>query len=374
MRGIYIHIPFCRKACRYCDFFFSVSLQYREPFVNALVEEIRKKGEANPGTLLDTLYLGGGTPSVLTLSQLERITATIRQYYTFREHPEWTLECNPDDLDIETLNILQEIGFNRLSIGIQSFHERDLHIMRRSHTSEQAEKSVTQAASSGFENISIDLIYGVPGQSISQWEENINRALALPISHLSAYHLTFEPGTVFDHWRKKGRLVQVHEEESVDQYRILRKKLIEAGFKHYELSNFSKGDKVSEHNMLYWSGKPYLGFGPSAHSFDGEGRSWNISSLKDYMERIDSGKETSQAEHLSTSEKYHDYLITSLRTTKGADPAFIETEHGIKFREHFERKAQPFLEKGNMFKAEGRVIIDPEGWLITDHILRALFI
>jgi len=338
------------------------------------VEEIRKKGEANPGTLLDTLYLGGGTPSVLTHSHLERITETIGRYYTFREQPEWTLECNPDDLDIKTLNKLQEIGFNRLSIGIQSFHERDLDIMRRSHTSEQAEKSVRLAASSGFRNISIDLIYGVPGQTISQWEENIDRALDLPISHLSAYHLTFEPGTVFDHWRKKGRLEQVHEDASVNQYRILRKKLINAGFMHYELSNFSKGYQVSEHNMLYWSGNPYLGFGPSAHSFDGEGRSWNISSLKEYMERIASGKETSQEEHLSNSEKYHDYLITSLRTTKGADPAFMESAYGLKFREHFEKKARPFLEKGNMIATEGRVIIDPEGWLITDHILRALFI
>jgi oxygen-independent coproporphyrinogen III oxidase len=374
MRGIYIHIPFCRKACRYCDFYFSVSLKYQEPFVDALVAEIRKKGETNPGMHLDTLYVGGGTPSVLSSPQLERIVKTIGKHYTFRKNPEWTIEGNPDDLDIRALEKLQELGFNRLSIGIQSFIKRDLDLMRRSHQSDQAERSVRLAAASGFNNISIDLIYGVPGQSSSEWEENINRALSLPVSHLSAYHLTFEPGTVFDHWRKKGTIEQVAEEESVHQYRIMRSKLIAAGFDHYELSNFSRGDKVSEHNMLYWSGKPYLGFGPSAHSFNGEDRSWNISSLKKYMERIASGNETGQTEHLSTTEKYHDYLITSLRTRRGADPAFIELQYGKKIREHFEKQVQPFLKKGNMFEAGGKLVIDPEGWLITDHILRALFI
>jgi oxygen-independent coproporphyrinogen-3 oxidase len=268
----------------------------------------------------------------------------------------------------------KQIGFNRLSIGVQSFHDRDLDLMRRSHHSDQAERSVYLAASSGFANISIDLIYGVPGQSNSQWNENIDKALSLPVSHISAYHLTFEPRTVFDHWKNKGRIEQVQEDDSVYQYRILRKKLIAAGFEHYELSNFSRGGNVSEHNMLYWSGKPYLGFGPSAHSFDGEERSWNISSLKAYMECIASGKETGETEHLSTGEKYHDYLITSLRTTKGADPDFIESAYGKKIRAHFEKQARPFLEKGNMFVSGGRLVIDPERWLITDHILRALFI
>ncbi len=373
MRGIYIHIPFCRKACRYCDFFFSVSLQYMDSFVDTLVEEIRQKGEVNPGRSLETLYLGGGTPSLLSSFHLEKIVDTIHRYHTFRENPEWTMECNPDDLDISTVRKLRQMGFNRLSIGIQSFHERDLKIMSRSHNAGQAEASVKLAASSGFENLTIDLIYGIPGQTSAEWEENIEKALSLPLSHLSAYHLTFEPGTVFDHWRKKGRIAPVPEEESVYQYRILRKKLVPAGFEHYELSNFGHNGKVSEHNMLYWSGKPYLGLGPSAHSFDGERRSWNISSLKEYLERVASGKETGETEHLSTREKYHDYLITSLRTRWGADPTYIEIAYGKQFRNHFEKQAQQFLNRGSMFGIEGRVAIDPERWLITDHILRALF-
>jgi len=373
MRGIYIHIPFCRRACRYCDFFFTVSLKYLDRFVDTLVEEIRQNGESGPFRSLGTLYLGGGTPSVLSPAHLDKIINAILRYYTFREDPEWTIECNPDDLDISRIKMLQTMGFNRLSIGIQSFHDRDLEIMNRSHNAEQAEASVRMAASSGFENISIDLIYGVPGQSSREWGENLEKALILPVSHLSAYHLTFEQGTVFDHWRKLGRLAPVTDEESVHQYRILRKKLISAGFDHYELSNFARGKKVSEHNMLYWSGEPYLGMGPSAHSYDGERRSWNISSLKEYTERVASGKERGNAELLTITDRYHDYLITSLRTKWGADPAYIEKSFGEKYRQHFESKAGPFLESGKMYETEGQVVIDPEGWLICDHILRALF-
>ena len=221
MSGIYIHIPFCRKACRYCDFYFSVSLHYRDEFVDRLVEEIKRKGEKPLNSPLNTLYLGGGTPSVLDFSHLEKILEAINRYYSFRDNPEWTVECNPDDLDERTLKQLKQAGFNRLSIGIQSFQEKDLLLMRRSHSAQQAEASFRLAAEAGFENISIDLIYGIPGQTISEWEENIERTLQLPLTHISAYHLTFEPGTVFDHWRKKGRLTPVAEEESVEKYRIL---------------------------------------------------------------------------------------------------------------------------------------------------------
>jgi len=374
MRGIYIHIPFCRKACRYCDFYFSVSLHYLDDFVDALVKEIRQKGESNAGHNLETLYLGGGTPSLLSAPQLEKILKAIHSYHTFQENPEWTIECNPDDLDMTTIKKLRQLGFNRLSIGVQSFHERDLEIMRRTHTAEQAEASVRQASSEGFDNITMDLIYGIPGQSSAEWEENIEKALSLPVSHLSAYHLTFEPGTVFDHWRKKGKLLPVPEEESVEQYRILREKLLSAGFDHYELSNFGRKGIVSKHNMLYWSGQSYLGLGPSAHSYDGMRRSWNISALKKYMDHINTGEDIGETEHLTSKELYHDYLITSLRTKWGADPAHIEEVCGPGFRMHFEKQAQVFLEKGSMSVIAGRLVIEPGQWLITDHILRALFL
>jgi oxygen-independent coproporphyrinogen-3 oxidase len=302
IRGIYIHIPFCRQACRYCDFFFSVSLHYLDEYVDRLVEEIGHRSISHGGKELDTLYLGGGTPSVLSKIHLERIVAAVLRFHSFREKPEWTIECNPDDLDERRLKYLRSIGFNRLSIGVQSFHGRDLELMRRSHNAGQAADSVIKASVSGFGNISIDLIYGIPGQSQQEWEENLEKTLSLPISHVSAYHLSFEPGTVFDHWRKKGRLLPVHEEDSVNQYMRLREKLLPAGFEHYELSNFGLAGQCSEHNMIYWSGKSYLGFGPSAHSYDGKARSWNHPSLKGYMEGVAKGGKINEEELLSAEE------------------------------------------------------------------------
>ena len=225
MRGIYIHIPFCRQACRYCDFFFSVSLRYLDEFVDRLVDEIEQRSRDKVGTLLDTLYLGGGTPSLLSEAHLDRIVSAIQKFHSFREDAEWTIECNPDDLDAGRLQYLRNRGFKRLSIGVQSFQERDLDLMRRSHNAGQAIDSVQEAAARGFDNISIDLIYGIPGQRAEEWEENIEKAISLPLTHLSTYHLSFEPGTVFDHWRKKGRLIPVHEEASVQQYKTLQGKI-----------------------------------------------------------------------------------------------------------------------------------------------------
>lgn len=344
-----------------------------DSFVDALVDEIRQKGEESPGLTAETLYLGGGTPSLLSAHHHEKIINAIHKYYSFQENAEWTIECNPDDLSEKVVKQLHKSGYNRLSIGIQSFHDRDLKIMRRSHSARQAEESVRLASDGGFDLLTADLIYGIPGQSLAEWEENIDKALSLPLTHLSAYHLTFEAGTVFDHWRKKGRLLPVPEEDSIDQYRILREKLLSAGFIHYELSNFGLGEIVSKHNMLYWTQKPYLGFGPSAHSFDGNRRSWNVSSIKSYLNRIASGEITYESEDLSTKERYHDYLISSLRTRWGADPAYIEKVMGEQFRDHFEEQAKAFIKAGSMLEAEERLIIEPGQWLITDHILGALF-
>jgi len=374
MKGLYVHIPFCRQACRYCDFFFSVSLHYMDEFVAQLVEEIRTCGKSYPAQILNTLYLGGGTPSLLSPENLDKILDAVHGTFSFRDDAEITMECNPDDLNAALLKMIKGRGFNRLSIGVQSFHEKELQLMRRSHNAGQAEASVKRAASAGFDNITIDLIYGVPGQSAAEWEENVQRAISLPISHLSAYHLTFEEGTIFDHWRKKGRLIPVHEDESVGFYRLLRDQMLSAGFDHYEISNFAHQDKMSEHNLLYWSGLPYLGVGPSAHSYNGSQRSWNISSLKEYMEGVSRGESVSESEQLSSEERYHDYLITSLRTKWGADPKFIKNHFEEKFWKHFELKSAPFLEEGTMSITDGKKTINPNHWLITDHILKGLFV
>lgn len=373
MKGIYIHIPFCRQACRYCDFFFSVSVHYQDEFVERLVEEINNRSAEHSGEAVDTFYLGGGTPSILSHKNLEKIMEAVHRSFQVRTDAEVTMECNPDDLKPGLLKYLKRMGFNRLSVGIQSFHEKDLQLLHRSHDAVQAERCIREAASAGFDNITIDLIYGIPNQTRTEWEENIIKATSLPIVHLSVYHLTFEPGTVFDYWRKKKRLVPVHEQQSIRHYRLLREKLLAKGFDHYEISNFALHEKMSQHNLIYWTGAPYLGFGPSAHSFDGSSRHWNIASLKGYMEGIARTREIRESEILSNKEMYHDYLITSLRTRWGADPDLIRSHFGEEIRNHFDRKAKPYLEDGSMWISEGKVAIHPDHWLITDHILRELF-
>jgi len=373
MRGLYIHIPFCKQACRYCDFFFAVSLKYLDEYVDCLVDEIVRRSRPLKGSELETLYLGGGTPSLLTEEHLQKILSALHDFYNFRESPEWTLECNPDDLSPRRLSYLHGMGFNRLSVGIQSFQDDELSTMRRSHKAKQAIESVHAASEAGFSNISIDLIYGLPGQSQEKWEKNLERALSLPVSHISAYHLTYEPGTVFEHWRKKGKLLPLEEEESIQQFITLRKTLLEHNFDHYELSNFSRPGASSAHNMIYWSGKAYMGFGPSAHSYDGEQRSWNVASLKTYLDGIRKGTDISERENLGKREKYHDYLINSLRTRWGCDMELVASRFGQNYLEHLEKTAQSFLDEGSLYRIDGRLAIRPESWFITDHILRQLF-
>jgi oxygen-independent coproporphyrinogen-3 oxidase len=374
MEGIYIHIPFCRQACRYCDFYFTVSIQHQDEFVDALLVEIRQRALQYPDTELGSLYLGGGTPSVLSRENIDRIMDSVWRHYKISDHAEVTIECNPDDLDTSFLEYLRQSGFNRISIGIQSFSDESLSLMRRSHHASQAVRCVHDASDAGFDNITVDLIYGLPGQTPEGWKENVNRALSLPIQHLSAYHLTYEPGTVFDYWRKKERVVPVEEEQSIRMYRILRERLMESGFEHYEISNFAREGKRSRHNQLYWSGDPYLGFGPAAHSFDGNSRSWNVASLKEYMESVSSEKSFSESEALSVKERYHDYLITSLRTSDGADPEYILQQFGSEIRNHFDRKTGLFIADGSMILSKKQLVIDPDRWLVADHIMRTLFL
>jgi oxygen-independent coproporphyrinogen-3 oxidase len=374
MNSIYIHVPFCRQACRYCDFFFSVSLQYQDEFVDKLLVEIGSRAQGNQDSEITSLYFGGGTPSLLSNENLDRILETLQHHYFIAGNAEITMECNPDDLDRQKLKFLRDAGINRISIGIQSFQEEELKLMRRSHHAGQASRCVENAAAAGFRNITADLIYGIPGQSPGKWEENVIRTLALPVSHISAYHLTFEPGTVFDHWRKSGRLVPVEEEQSEQMYRILRGLLLAGGFDHYEISNFAKEGMRSRHNLRYWSGEPYMGFGPSAHSFDGLRRSWNISSMKGYMEGISRGEVISESEELNIRERYHDYLITSMRTSSGADPGHILKQFGRTIRDHFDSAIEVFAAGDIIISSGDRLIIDPDHWLLSDHVLRGLFL
>lgn len=311
---------------------------------------------------------------MLSIDNLQKITRQVRDNYDLSEHAEISIECNPDDLNSSQLQALRQLGFNRISMGIQSFREEDLKLMKRSHSARQALCAVEDASSAGFDNITIDLIYGIPSQTPAMWRENILRALELQVNHISAYHLTFEAGTVFDHWRKKGRIAPVAEDESVKMYLLLREELGRAGFEHYEISNFAKKGWRSRHNQLYWSGESYLGFGPSAHSFDGNKRFWNVASLKKYMSSLEEGEKFWEAEELSTKERYHDFLITSLRCSEGADPQIVEDRFGIEVKEFFLEKAARFVDEGQMIKQNNNFAIHPDSWLLGDHIMRELFL
>jgi oxygen-independent coproporphyrinogen-3 oxidase len=369
MAGLYIHIPFCRQACRYCDFFFAVSLKYRDEFIEALLIELSQRKNDFRGETIETIYLGGGTPSVLTSKHLTEIMNSITKHYSVSSDPEISIEANPDDLSGEYLEMLSEKGFNRLSIGVQSFREEDLQVMRRSHTAKQASESMATAREKGFHNINMDLIYGLPGLTLKQWEENLQTALLQPIHHISAYHLTYEPGTVFHHWKKKGKIAEAPEKLSLEQYEMLRELTGSQGFEHYEISNFAIQGFRSKHNTTYWKGKNYLGFGPSAHSYNGRERQWNLSSLKGYIENSRNGSPIFETEVLSQKDKYHDYLLTSLRTIEGANFAFIETTFGKAVSMILLEKAQKFISSREMSFENGILAMTPEGWMRSDLIL-----
>jgi len=371
--GIYIHIPFCRQACRYCDFYFTVSQQYRDDFVEALLTEIRlRKSPLTPG--IGTVYFGGGTPSRLSPAMIESILSALHGAFSLSPHAELTLEANPDDLTPAYLRALSSMGINRLSVGIQSFHQQDLALMRRSHDAGQALRVIPEARDAGFSNINMDLIYGVPGQGLGQWEFNLEQTLKLDPTHLSAYHLTFEPHTVFEHWRKKGRLKPVDDELSERMYLLLRETLTGWGYEHYEISNFALEGGRSRHNQRYWNGEPYMGFGPSAHSYDGQTRSWNVASLKGYLKAVEDRTTPTGSETLTPGDRYHDALIMSLRTSQGVGREEIRVRCGARFEEWLIRKAGPLVEDGSLVEDGGRFIIPPGHWLMGDHIIRELFL
>jgi oxygen-independent coproporphyrinogen-3 oxidase len=374
MGGVYIHIPFCRQACRYCDFYFTVSHLREDAFVEALKAEMLQRSPMYRNMEMGSLYLGGGTPSRLSPDHLQDILAAAREQFSFVPGAELSVECNPEDLDRGMLEHLLELGVNRLSIGIQSFSDEQLELLRRVHDARQAETSVLEARRAGFRNLSIDLIFGIPGQTVESWTESLDRALSLPVNHLSAYHLSYEEGTVFAHWRKKGKLKPVSDETSVAMYGILRERMQSMEFEHYEISNFAKSGMRSRHNQLYWSGEPYLGLGPSAHSFDGETRAWNVASLTKYLQGLSSGTFPMEKENLNLKEQYHDYLITSLRTCEGVNPSSVHVRFGDRTGAHFHAKASVFLKSGDMLKTGERLIIHPGSWIKADYILRELFL
>jgi len=369
LAGIYIHIPFCRKRCHYCDFFKSTDLSQKARLLDGLNRELENRAAEVSSDEINTVYLGGGTPSVLLTDELEGLLDTIRQNYRVNEQAEITMEANPDDLNQAILSAIRRTGFNRLSMGVQSFSEADLKLINRRHGVLQAIQSVKWAKRAGFSNISIDLIYGLPNQTLEEWERNVNIAIELDVQHISAYNLTYHEGTVFYDRLKKGILQELPDELSLQQFELMRKMLIRAGFEHYEISNFCRPGFYSKHNSSYWKNEKYLGIGPSAHSFDFRTRRWNVSSIQKYLEGVENNLPFSESEILSEQDRYNDFIITGLRTSWGVSESEIQFNFSDQYYSHFQRCKDQYLQSGTLEYAAGKVRINPKGLFISDKIM-----
>ena len=374
MSGIYIHIPFCRRKCHYCNFFSLASLKYKERFLKTLNDEIFiRKSYLDPGTV-ESVYLGGGTPSLLQIPEIEDILATLRKNFTLSQNCEITLEANPDDLDIAILHGYSSIGINRLSIGVQSFFDDDLEYLNRIHSGKRAEESVMQAKEAGFSNISLDLIYGIPTLTLEKWQKNLDKAFLLNVPHISAYSLTVEPKTTLDLLIQKKKLAGPDEDHVVEHFRILQRRMEKQGFEHYEISNFCKPGSYSRHNSMYWKGIPYLGLGPSAHSYNGTSRQWNLSNIVHYIDNINRNELFYESEVLTPVQKYNEYVMVSLRTKWGCDTRKIRDEFGDEIVVWFTLQAARYINSGEITEKEGIYTLSNEGKLFADGIAADLFL
>ncbi|MBA6153156.1 radical SAM family heme chaperone HemW [Gelidibacter maritimus] len=385
MSGIYIHIPFCKQACHYCNFHFSTSLKKKDELVAALAKEMELRKDEFKNQVVETIYFGGGTPSLLSIDELRFLIDEVYKNYDISENPEITIEANPDDLISNSVSLnpaevrpptifkdYKTIGINRLSIGIQSFFEQDLKLMNRAHNSEEAIKCLEEATKH-FDNISIDLIYGIPGMSNERWIQNIDTALAFNIPHISSYALTVEPKTALETFIKKGLVKNVDDDLAQEQFHIMIEKLEKAGFIHYELSNFGKPEYFSRNNSAYWQGKPYLGIGPSAHSFDGKHRGWNVPNNSKYINSLEKNVVPIETETLSITDHYNEYVMTGLRTIWGISLEKIEEEFGEKYKTYLLEQSQKHIIEHLMYLEDGKLLVTKKGKFLSDGIASDLF-
>ena len=373
MSGIYIHIPFCKQACHYCDFHFSTSLKKKDEMILALAKEIvLRKNEAKNETI-ETIYFGGGTPSILPIEDIKFLIDEVYKNYKVIENPEITVEANPDDLTEKRIIELSKNKANRLSIGIQSFFEDDLKLMNRAHNASEAEKCL-EIATKYFDNISLDLIYGVPNMSNEKWKQNIEKTLSFGIPHISSYALTVEPKTALEKFIKKGIINQPDDEVAQEHFHILVETLQENGFIHYELSNFGKENYFSKNNSSYWLGEKYIGIGPSAHSYDGENRGWNISNNSLYIKSIQENKLPIETEKLTVTDRYNEYIMTGLRTIWGVSLIKVETEFGKTYIDYLNQQMRRFLEDGLLIVQDGILKTTKKGKFLCDGIASDLFL
>ena len=372
MSGIYIHIPFCKQACHYCDFHFSTSMKKKDEMVLALVKEIQMRKTEFENETIETIYFGGGTPSTLQIADCRFLIEEVYKNNKVSENPEITLEANPDDLSEEYLIELSKIGINRLSIGIQSFFEDDLAMMNRAHNATEARKCL-EIATQYFDNISLDLIYGIPGMTNEKWKQNIETALSFGIPHISSYALTVEPKTALNKLIQTGKIAQPKDEVAEEHFKILVETLEANCFIHYELSNFGKENYFSKNNSAYWLGKKYIGIGPSAHSYDGISRSWNVSNNAIYLKSIAGNKLPNEIEILSKTDRYNEYIMTGLRTIWGVSLDRISTEFGNEYLDYLKKQAQKFINDDLLFIENSILKPTPKGKFLTDGIASDLF-
>jgi oxygen-independent coproporphyrinogen-3 oxidase len=373
MPGLYLHIPFCKQACHYCNFHFSTSLRSKGDMVAALLKELELQRDYLGGAELSSVYFGGGTPSLLEAKELEQIFEKINTLHPLAPNAEITLEANPDDLTADKLSALrQHTPVNRLSIGIQSFDDEDLRWMNRAHSATHAFACLDDALAAGFDDLTIDLIYGSPTTSDAQWVENLRLAFGYGIPHLSCYCLTVEEGTALGAFVRKGQQPPVDEEKAARQFEFLMKTAAERGYEHYEISNFSLPNRYARHNSSYWRSEPYLGVGPSAHSFDGQSRQWNVANNALYIRALAENQIPFEKEILTPAQRYNEYVMTSLRTMWGADLEKIRAM-GEAFAVRFEQSAQPFLKNGKMECEGGIFRLTRAGKFLADGIAAELF-
>jgi oxygen-independent coproporphyrinogen-3 oxidase len=373
MAGIYFHIPFCKQACHYCDFHFSTFLRSKEGMLDALQLEIKSRRPYLENQEIETIYFGGGTPSLLSADELQRLLDVVFTNFRVASKPEITLEANPDDLTYLKILELKRTPINRLSIGVQSFRNEDLQWMNRAHTSSQADYAVKCSQDRGFDNITIDLIYSIPGLTAAAWQQNIQKAIDLEVQHISAYSLTIEPKTVLGHQWAKGELQPAPDEDSEEQFLMLRKMLTRADFEHYEVSNFCRPGMHSRHNSSYWKGAHYLGLGPSAHSFNGKSRQWNVANNALYMAGALEGIPRFEMEQLNETMRYNEYVMTGLRTKWGIDLMYIQREFGIDLRQQEQAMLEDLLKQGLILEDENHLRLTESGLLRADRIASDLF-
>lgn len=371
--GIYIHVPFCKKACTYCNFHFSTSLQLKDLMLDAIMQEIEMRKSYLENKKIGSIYFGGGTPSLLSAVEIQNILDKILSNFNVAENAELTLEANPDDLSTDKLADLRKAGINRLSIGVQSFNDKDLQWMNRAHNADQSFQSIINAFEAGFDNITIDLIYGLPLQAEVVWKQNLKTAVELNVAHLSCYALTVEPKTKLNKLIEENKIQPVDDLQFEEEFNFMTAFLTEHNFEHYEISNFARDKKYAVHNSSYWKGNWYLGIGPSAHSFNGTSRQWNIANNAAYIKAFEDGVDHFEIEILKNEQQYNEFIMTSLRTSWGLDLNVLKT----KFEQYyklFSRESKRYFDSGHLETINNKVVITQKGKMIADMIISDLFV